>query len=208
MQSENRYLQANRAQDHSWMSKWSYSNLYSTFPLRCSAMAFTHSLISLISCFSQSTSLLVNATASRFSEGLEVFWQNFNQYSCLPVSVWYLALAISLLVNATHFFFDGHSSSTLRTSASCFNEDLESIFSISITAWQSVFGTSPWNAVPIHWPPLYSNSSSFQILSLADVDVIERALVPCWVEKAALTISEQLNLVDVIIEIATLTVSE
>lgn len=123
--SESQYLRATRAQDHSWMSKRSSSNLYSTFPLRCSAMAFTHSLISLISCFSQSTSLSVNATASCFSEGLDVFWQKFNQYSCLPVSVGHLTLATSLLVNATHFFFDGRSSSTSRTSASRFNEDLE-----------------------------------------------------------------------------------
>jgi hypothetical protein len=43
---------------------------------------------------------------------------------------------------------------------------------------------------------------------LADVDVIERAPVPCWVRKAVLTISERLNLVDVVVEIATLTVSE
>jgi hypothetical protein len=43
---------------------------------------------------------------------------------------------------------------------------------------------------------------------LADVDVIESAPVPCWVRKAVLTISERLNLVDVVVEIATLTVSE
>ena len=101
--SESQYLQATRAQDHSWMDKWSSSNLYSTFPLRCSAMAFMHSLISLISCFSQSTSLLVNTTAPRFSEGLEVFWQKFNHYSCILVSVWHLALATSLLVSATRW---------------------------------------------------------------------------------------------------------
>ena len=77
------------------------------------------------------------------------------------------------------------------------------MFSISITAWRSAFDISPWNAVPIHWPLLYSNGSSFQVLNLADVDVIERAPVPCWMRKAILTISEQLNLVDVIVEIAT-----
>jgi len=43
---------------------------------------------------------------------------------------------------------------------------------------------------------------------LADVDVIERAPIPCWVRKAVLTISERLNLVDVVVEIAALTVSE
>ena len=43
---------------------------------------------------------------------------------------------------------------------------------------------------------------------MADIDVIKRMPVPCWVRKAVLTISEQLNLVDVVVEIATLTVSE
>ena len=43
---------------------------------------------------------------------------------------------------------------------------------------------------------------------MADVDVIERAPIPCWVRKAVLTISERLNLVDVVVEIAALTVSE
>ena len=70
-----------------------------------------------------------------------------------------------------------------------------------------MFDISPWNAIPIHWPPLYSNGSSFQVLSLADIDMIERALVPYWVSKVVLSISEQLNLVDVV-KIATLTVSE
>ena len=55
---------------------------------------------------------------------------------------------------------------------------------------------------------MYSNGSSFQVLNLADVDVIVRAPVPCWVRKAVLAISERLNLVDVVVEIATLTVSE
>src|SRR5277367_4931375 len=79
------------------------------------------------------------------------------------------------------------------------------LFSISITASRSAFNISPWNAVP---PPLYSKGSSFQVLSWADVDVIERAPVPCWVSKTVLTISERLNLVDVAVEIATLTVSD
>jgi hypothetical protein len=43
---------------------------------------------------------------------------------------------------------------------------------------------------------------------LADIDVIERAPVPCWVRKAVLTVSERLNLVNVVVEIATLTVSK
>ena len=38
--------------------------------------------------------------------------------------------------------------------------------------------------------------------------MVERMPVPCWVRKAVLIISEQLNLVDVVVEIATLTVSE
>ena len=84
------------------------SNLYSTFPLSCSAISFMYSLISLISRFSQSmSSSSVNTTrfllhgssfstsrtsASRFNEDSKLFWHNFNQYNYLQAQCWRLTL--------------------------------------------------------------------------------------------------------------------
>ena len=48
-----------------------------------------------------------------------------------------------------------------------------------------MFVILPWNVVLIHWPLLYMDGSCFQVLVLAGISVIERALVSCWVRNAA-----------------------